>query len=60
MLRERKQHQGAEIELVNSPEPEDQYNVAKEIGDSKEKPDFIAKNFLEAVDYVLARIEEGN
>jgi D-glycero-D-manno-heptose 1,7-bisphosphate phosphatase len=40
------------------PEPGDQYNVAKEIGESKEKTDFIAKNFLEAVDYVLTRIEE--
>jgi len=40
------------------PEPGDQYNVGKEIKESKEKPDFIAKSFLEAADYVLANLKK--
>ena len=41
---------------ILAPEPGDQYNVAKEIRESKDRPDFIAKSFLEAVDWILAKI----
>jgi len=38
------------------PEPGDQYSVDKEMAGSKDKPDFRAKDFVEAVDWILSRI----
>jgi len=40
------------------PEPGDQYHVDDEIRASKEKPDFRAKTFLEAVDWILSMTSE--
>lgn len=38
------------------PEPGDQYNVDKEVELSKEKPDFRASTFAEAVGWILDRV----
>jgi len=38
------------------PEPGDQYNVEKEIRESKEKPDFRAATFVEAVRWILSHL----
>ncbi|MFH1580276.1 MAG: HAD family hydrolase [Thermoplasmatota archaeon] len=45
---------GAKAVLV--PEPGDQYNVDKEIRESKDEPDFRTETFMEAVDWVLERL----
>ena len=37
------------------PEPGDQYNVKEEIKRSKDRPDFQAHSFAEAVDWILSR-----
>jgi len=47
---------GARAVLV--PEPGDQYDVASERQLSKEKPDFEARDFEEAVDWILRRIQD--
>jgi histidinol-phosphate phosphatase family protein len=41
------------------PEPGDQYNVKDEIRKSEHKPDFQARTFSEAVDWVIAKIREN-
>jgi len=40
------------------PEPGDQYDVNNEIRRSKERPDFQARTFSQAVDWIIARIQK--
>ena len=39
------------------PEPGNQYHVEKETGESTTKPDFRAKTFMQAVDWILKRLD---
>ena len=45
---------GAKVALV--PEPGDQYNIEKEIKESRDRPGFRATKFIEAVDWILMRL----
>lgn len=38
------------------PEPGDQYDIEKEIRESRDRPDFRATEFIEAVDWILMRL----
>jgi D-glycero-D-manno-heptose 1,7-bisphosphate phosphatase len=40
------------------PEPGDQYNIEKEIRESTTKPDFRADTFVQAVDWILERLDK--
>ena len=40
------------------PEPGDQYNIEKEIRESTTKPDFRADTFMQAVDWILERLDK--
>ena len=40
------------------PEPGDQYNIEKEIRESTTKPDFRADAFMQAVDWILERLDK--
>ena len=40
------------------PEPGDQYNIEKEIRESTTKPDFRTDTFIQAVDWILERLEK--
>ena len=40
------------------PEPEDQYNIDREIRGSTTKPDFRADTLMQAVDWILERLDK--
>jgi hypothetical protein len=40
------------------PEPGDQYDIEKEIREATTKPDFRADTFMQAVDWILERLDK--